>query len=1114
MSQLFKRLTTCIAALMVVSAGAFAQVTTSSLGGRIVDEQGEPALGVAVVATHEPSGTVYGVITNNDGRYAIQGMRTGGPYKVEISAMGYQTVIYTDVVLQLAETFALNATLKDDALHLEEAVVVASPTSKFASEKTGASVNISSTQITEMPTLSRSITDIAKLSPYGGGGMSFAGANGKSTNFTVDGANFNNNFGLSESLPGGGTPISLDAIEEMQVVISPYDVRQTNFIGGGVNAITKSGTNKFKGTAYYYYKNENMRGNRIEGEELTARDAEESTTTYGFTLGGPIIKNKLFFFVNAERSIIPGVVNRWRPSVDGVDVPDKYISRTTQADMQRVSDYLKSRYGYDPGSYMDYPADEGNYKYLIRLDWNISDKHKLAFRYNYTLNQRWIGTNGSSGDFTSGGMRMTENRLSRYSMAFSNAMYSMDNKVSTVSLDLNSRLSNTLSNQFLVTYSNIEDIRGSNSAKFPFVDIMEGYSGSLEAGNLSQVLMPYMSFGYELFTWNNGVHNKVFNAKDDITMYLGNHKIMAGASVEWQMADNSYMREGTGYYRYRSVDDFLNDRAPETIAITYGYDGELNPAARIRFTQLGLYAQDDWNVSAKLKVNYGIRFDTIVFNDADLMTNNALYALDWGGKHIDSGHWPATNIQISPRVGFIYDVFGDNVLKIRGGSGFFAGRLPLVYFTNMPTNSGMVQNAAAAIGTRYNSDGTIKNRDTGLDKFAGGMVTDVNDLIGKLNGLTPGVDYLNDDDKTRFPLTIRPEDGSVPGTINGIDPHYKMPQVWKSTLAFDWNIPVGFPLTLTAEGMFTKVITESLIKNWNIKDNNGWAQFNGSDNRHIYPSDYRYSTRDAYVLTNTNEGYGWTANVTVNAQPMRNLNIMAAYTHTVSKEMTGMPGSAANSVFQGLFTVDGPNFLTLQNSQYVTPNKVIASVSYKDNANNHFSLYYSAFAAGGYSYYYNNDINGDGIAYDLMYIPKDASDIRFVSPDDADRFWSYVEQDSYLRSHLGQYAEAYSAFGPWSHKIDFMYAHDFTLKIGSTRHALQFNVNVSNVMNLFNSSWGVSSVSDDSALSYKILQLDHIDAEGYPVYSTRVAAGAKSWKLNHGVGQCWAAQIGIKYMFD
>lgn len=1079
---------------------SYAQITTSSLGGRIVDDHGEAIIGAAIVAVHEPSGTSYGAVTNIDGRYTIQGMRTGGPYKVEISSLGYRSVTFTDVKLGLGELYSLDAYLKISKEQLEQAVVIASPSSKFASEKTGASTNITSSQMKEIPSISRSITSITKLSPYGGNGMSFAGGDGRSTNFTVDGANFNNNFGLWAGLPGGGSPISIDAIEEMQVVVSPYDVRQTNFIGGGVNAITKSGTNKFKGSAYVYHRNENMRGNRVDNEELAAREKNRNTT-YGMTLGGPIIKNKLFFFVNAEYTKIPTEVNRWRASEDGVANKDLFISRTTKEDMQKVSDHLKNNYGYDTGSYENFPADITNTKFLTRLDWNINMKHHLSLRYNYTLNKSWRKTNGTSGNF---GARLSYNRLSEYSMTFANSMYSMDNKVHSVSLDLNSRLLDNLSNQLLITYSKIDDIRGTDSSKFPFIDIMAGTELN-DAGQTVQILEPYISAGYELFTWNNGVHNNVFTAKDDITYYLQDHKITAGVSFEHQMADNSYMREGTGYYRYRSLDDFLNGAAPETVALTYGYGGEKKPAARVSFNQLGLYVQDDWNVNDKLKVNAGLRFDTIVYDNDDLMANNAIDAIDFNGKHLKTGKWPSANLQVSPRVGFTYDVFGDKSLKVRGGTGLFAGRLPLVYLTNMPSNTGMIQNLGF-ISTWYNQDGTIKKRDGELDQFAGKMITDVDELIDKLNAANPD----------KFPKDITPEKGFASKTINAVDSKFKMPQVWKSSIAVDYQIPTSFPLSVTGEFIYNRNVNNTVIKDWNMIDNKGFARFNGPDNRHIFPESTKVNkgTNAAYVLTNTHKGYGWTANMSVHSEPIRGLRMTASYTHTVSKEITGMPGNYAGSVFTGLPTVDGPNFATLQNSQYVVPDRLFASVSYHDKCGNHFSLFYDGSVYGGNSYMYNGDMNGDGVANDLIYVPNSADELNFVSEADRDNFWAFVNQDKYLKGRKGKYAEAYSVTAPMVHRFDFRYAHDFKIKIGNTTNTFQINFDCMNIGNLFNSKWGVGKVFSNEAVHGRILKLDSINSAGEPVYKSMVGQGAKTWDYNHSIGQCWYMQVGLKYMFN
>ena len=1098
-----KRLFFLIAMMLVVSTTIIAQVTTSSLSGMVTigDANGEPIIGATVQAVHEPSGTRYAAVSNVDGRFRIQGMRTGGPYTVTVTYIGFEQKSLKGVQLELGETYNLQVWLSENTNELSE-VLITGKASKFAAEKTGASTNITSSQITSLPTVSRGITDVTRLSPYGGNGMSFAGADGRTANFTVDGANFNNNFGLSDKLPGGGNPISIDAIEELQVVISPFDVRQTNFIGGGVNAITKSGTNTFKGTAYVYHRNENMRGDAIAREAILSAREKDQSTTYGFTLGGPILKNKLFFFVNGEMSKIPTVTTRYRGTENGVANDELQLSRTKLSDLQSVSDYMKSKYGYDTGSYSSFPADEKNYKLLARVDWNITDNHHLAVRYNYTKNTIWNTPNATSMD---GGTRMSGARMSQYSMSFANSLYSMDNIVHSFSVDLNSRLTDNLSNQFLATYSKLDDVRGSNSSEFPFIDIVKHENN-------------YMALGYELFTWNNAVHNTIWNIKDDLTYYFGNHKIMGGLSFEHQMADNQYMRNGTGYYRYiwedgMTVDELFN-QTPEVFCLTYGYDGEAKPAARVQFNKLGIYAQDEWDVTKTFKLTYGLRLDGLFFNNGDLMTNKAIYDLDYSGRHIDTGKWPSSSLIVSPRVGFTWDVFGDRSLKVRGGTGMFSGRLPLVFFTNMPTNGGMVQyQAQIGPSTKYaNMPDAVKEKYASvaevLDQFKGGPMTNISDMINKLQGMG-------------YPTTVSPEDGTVPSSISAVDSKFKMPQVWKTSLAVDYQVPVSFPFTVTVEGIFNKKIHDNCISDWSIPSVGGFARYNGVDNRPIYPAGFRTGTK-AFVLENTSKGYGWSANITLNAQPAEWLSLMAAYTHTVSKEVTGMPGSAAESAFTYVPTSEGPNNIPLHNSQYVIPDRIVASATAHDRSGNHYSLIYEAWRGGSnYSYIMVNDMNGDGYPYDALYVPTDADVnnnlFRFVSDDDKTRFMDFVHNDSYLKNRQGKYAEPYSVYVPWVHRIDVAYKHDFKVKFGNTSHCLQLSLDVKNVMNLFNSSWGVSKYLNPAIGSEaRILKMEGVDADGYARFSTpsSISGDTKTWVRRHDITQCWYASIGVKYFFN
>ena len=1085
-----------LVAMFFVALSASAQVTTSALSGVVTDENKQAMIGATITALHTPSGTKYNAVTNMDGRYTIQGMRPGGPYTVTVSYVGYQPYNIEGVMLQLAETSNLDVDMSVDANALGEVVVTAAAT-KFRAEKTGAATNINSAQITNLPTVTRSLTDITRLSPYGGNGMSFAGTDGRTANFTVDGANFNNNFGLSDNLPGGGNPISIEAIEEMQVVISPYDVRQTNFIGGGVNAVTKSGTNKFRGSAYIFHRNENMRGDAVDRTQIGQAREKFKVTTYGATIGGPIIKDKLFFFVNGEMTKQPTIVNMWRASQNGVAIPDQYVSRTSLADLERVSNFVKSKYGYDTGSWTNFPADENNYKLLARLDWNINHDHHLALRYNYTKNRYWSNPNATSMD---GGTRMATARVSQKSFSFANSMYGMDNLVHSFSFDLNSRLSDNLSNQFLATLSKLDDIRASNSSEFPFIDItMTDENGDKDN---------YMALGYELFTWNNAVHNTIWNLRDDVTWYYGNHKIMGGLSFEHQMADNQYMRNGTGYYRYNSVDDFINGAAPEVVCLTYGYGSETKPAARVQFNKAGIYAQDEWNVTKNFKLTYGLRLDGLFFNNGDLITNNAILALnyydnDGNVRHIDTGKWPSSNLIVQPRLGFNWDVFGNKALRLRGGSGLFSGRLPLVFFTNMPTNGGLVQYQAQ-----------LSSKNTDMSQFAGGLVTDAEGhaTIAALRNKLIAMGY---------PENVTSDMGTVPSAVNGVDPDFKMPMVWKTSLAVDYQIPVSFPFSVTIEGIFNKNINAASISDWSIPSVGGYARFNGADNRPIYPAGYRMGTK-AFVLENTSRGYGWIANITLNADPTDWLSLMAAYTHTVQKDVTGMPGSAAESAFTYVPTVEGPNNIKLHNSQYVTPDRFIFSATGHDHSGNHYGLIYEAWRGGyNYSYMMANDMNGDGYNYDALYIPTDEQvanrEFRFVSEGDKTRFMDYVHANDYLKNHQGEYAEAYSLYSPWVHRVDLSYKHDFRLNVCGAKHTLQLLLDVKNVLNLFNSSWGVSKyLNPEIGSDPRILKYEGVDAQGYATFSTpkSIDGATKTFVPNKAIGQCWNASIGIKYIFN
>ena len=586
--------------------------------------------------------------------------------------------------------------------------------------------------------------------------------------------------------------------------------------------------------------------------------------------------------------------------------------------------------------------------------------------------------------------------------------------------------------------------------------------------------------------------------------------------------------------------------------LTYGYDGEANPAARVQFHKAGLYAQDEWNVNPNFKLTYGLRLDGLFFDNQDLIRNNAIYDLHYGegactlerdekkqivkdcdGQHIDTGKWPTSSLTVSPRVGFSWDVFGNNSLKVRGGTGLFSGRLPLVFFTNMPTNSAMVQSAAVINGNTQAPNwytGPTVTKDDGIKYI------DMNAFAGKLLNRQELYEKLVG---YGYPTTVSPEDGQLPDASKGVaavDPKFKMPQVWKTSLALDYNFPTSFPFSVSAEGIYNKTLNGVVLRDWSVVAVDGFTRLNGADNRPLYESFKKKgpdgkNLPNAYVLENTNKGYGYSGTFTVKATPIQGLNLMAAYTHTVSKELTGMPGSDASSVLNYMGTVYGPNDPGLHNSQYVTPDRVIASITHSDKCNNHFSLIYEAWRGGyNYSYMTANDMNGDGFNYDLIYIPTDeqvgtidptmqgptTGEYRFVSHADAQRFMDYVHADKYLSRNQGKYAEAYSVYSPWVHRVDFSYKHDFKIKAGNQMNTLQLSVDLKNVLNLFNSNWGVSRYMNSALGEGRILKYEGYDKDGYATFSTPAAVGTTTevWKKSVSIGQCWYASVGIKYMFN
>ncbi len=1098
-----------IAMLCIVSSLSFSQVTTSSMAGSVSDGK-ETLAGATVVAVHEESGTRYGEVTNVNGRFSIQGMRTGGPYRVEISYIGYNKNIQKDIYLQLGETYNLDVVLTESGSELSE-VVVTAVGSKFAGDRKGSVTNINSRQMAMIPTLNRSLSDYTKLSPYASGSGSFGGRPAYATNITVDGANFNNNFGLSaNSMPGpsasSGDPISMESIEEMQVVVAPYDVRQSNFTGAGVNVVTKSGTNEFKGTAYGYFRNQDFNGKKIRDNELEVTDSERQV--YGLSLGGPIIKNKLFFFVSGEieNNLTPG--NTLLAQDAGRDPDDPNVStRVKASDMQYFSNLLKNKFGYETGRYEKWGGDnDGSRKLLAKLDWNLSQNHKFTARYNYSQSQS-TSRPSSSGDARPS---ISGSRHSRTGgMSFENSQYRSTGTLHSLTGELNSRFSQKFSNKLLVAYTSYDQPRETDSSMFPFIDILNNERDA--NGNLTGAVL--MSAGMELFTYQNAVKNNTLIVTDNMSFHLGNHTITGGLSYENQYISNSYVRQGSGYYRFKDINAFeryvngegtgkpFNENYhPVNFAFSYPINGNTESNAELTFGQFSAYMQDEWAINKGFRMTYGLRVDLPIYLDG-AVDNPALHDYAFrDGEKVDLSSWPESRLLWSPRLGFNWDVMEDKSVKVRGGVGIFTGRIPFVWFVNQPQNSGMLQYQLVV-----NQTGGAASRDQ----------------LARIPFAPNAYDLLKDP----AIADIFPQKNAVGGRIACIDKNFKLPQVLRTSLATDIRMPMD--MTLTLEGMITKDINAIRFDNINMAD--AASKLTEGDLQRNYWTNSANATKyvtspytDVVVMKNTDKGLGYAFSAQLALPRTSGFSGMVSYTYTYAEEVTGKNGSDPFSAWQYRHIVQSLNSeelgLTMDNS----PHRLIASLDYQVEYSKHFastfSFFYTGYQGGAFSYIYSNDANKDGTTSDLMYIPREKNDVIWLNGDaDANAYFAFAANDPYLSKHAGQYAERYAGYEPWYNRLDFRFLQDFKFRVGKRENKVQFSLDVINLPNLFNSNWGINKMYIGSNRQVTPLKFEKRDeATGKAVVSMNKLNGeymTTAFQDPTSVSSTWSMQLGLRYIF-
>ena len=1077
--------------LLMSAFSTFAQVTTSTISGLVQSANSEGLIGATVVATHVPSGTRYGTATNAAGRYTLPGVRVGGPFTVTVTYTGYETQSREGIFTNLGVAANIDFTLQETGVAMDELVISATRNDLFSSQRTGAASTFDSKRVTSIPTIgSRSINSITKYNPNGNG-RNFGGQDSRLNNFTIDGSVFNNGFGLGSEAQAGGrtnsTAISLDAIEEVQVNVAPYDVRQTGFVGAGINAVTRSGTNEFSGSAYTQLRNANMYGNKARSTSVATSPFQENV--YGARLGGPIVKNKVFFFVNAEfvRSSAPAT-----PWVASGSSNVGQATRVLKSDLDSVSNVLARKYGWVTGPYENYNNEVASNKFLARLDFNLSDRQKLMLRYTHHNSTADINiSNSSSLGF---GNRTT----SVNAMSYQNSGYIIGDNTRSIVAELNSTFGTKLSNSLSVGFDFQDEDRQYKGEFFPTIDILKDGA-------------TYIGAGFDPFTPDNLLSYSTFHITENLSYYAGKHTITGGVNYEHFTSDNNFFPGSNGVYVFNSLDDFFKATNGDSVSLRrfqYRYsalEGGAQPLQVLKVNKFDAYVQDEFKASKNFTVTAGIRASFIDLGGTEVLQNTVLADstfrdLDGNALKINTSEVPKAQFLFEPRVGFNWDVTGNKKTQIRGGAGIFTGRPPFVWISNQVGNNGVLT-------------GFIEANNTNTKLYP--LVKDANPRF------TPETPTL----PSTFEIAVTSED-------------YRYPQVLKANLAIDQKLPGG--LVATAEVLFNKNINAIYYYNANLEA--ATATFAGPDNRPRFPgsivpsAQINNATRvvnnvsSAVVMTTTNEGSYFGATAKLEYPENKGLYGMVAYTYSKTQDLMDA-GSIASGSWTGARSVRGNNDLDLAYGTNDIPHRVIGLFSYraewgeKRGGGVQFTLGYEGRKDGRFTYTYNGDMNGDNIAgNDLLFVPNAASDLVFedqtvnnvtyTAAQQAQFFEEYIRNDEYLSSIRGQYSERNGGILPWLHRFDLAISRDFWINVGGKRNTIQVRCDIFNFGNMLNTDWGVGR----RFVATTPLQARGVDANGVPKYRVASQLLAPSTRRTYdwgaSISDVWNLQLGVRYTFN
>ncbi len=1073
-------------------------VTTAAMSGIVTDTKGQALVGANVVVVHVPTGTQYGTAVRTGGAFNIPNMKIGGPYTISVSFVGYKTEKQEIAYLSIGQTVRVDFKLVEEAVVIEGVEITAEQDEVLNSDRTGAATFIKSEQVLQMPSVKRSTRDLTRLDPRNDGNFSFSGRNWLYNNISLDGSYFNNPFGLDDPAPGGqanAEPVPFDAVEQVQVSVVPFDVREGGFTGAGINTVTKSGTNDFKASAYRFLRNESLLGNKVRGDDVIA-NPDLSFNQSGFTFSGPLIRDKLFFFVNGEleRRDDPGsnfVANR-----DGTLSFGE--SRVRASAMDSIRAIMLREYGYDTGLYEGYIHETKNNKLLLKLDWNINDNHNLTFRYNLLDASREQGPHPFvlSGNNTGRGPNES-------SLPFQNSGYRINNDLNSFALELNSR-NNKLANRFFASYNRFRDFREPFSRDFPTIEITEGG-------------VTYTTVGHEPFSIHNILDQDVLQVTNNLSLFSGKHVFTVGANFEKFAFFNSFniFRHGVfflpdeldflGATTFESLAEFFartNRNGPDNIPNSgdedfYDFNSKVTPATSpfkgedIDVGQLAFYAQDEFLAWENFNLTYGLRVDLPMYlNDVvDNPFSRSLRALDENGnpETVDQSKLPDTKFLFSPRVGFNWDISGDRSTQVRGGTGIFTGRVPFVWVGNNISNPGQNQN---------------------------------------------------------LPAHLRSFD------VNAFDPEFKWPQVWTTNLAVDKKL--FWDMLGTLEFIYGNDINAVFVRNADLPAPvrllpDGRPYYGGDGNNELNPD----GNAGIYVIDNTDgfstdlnllegkNGYNFNATLQLRKSFDFGLNTTLAYSFTEAKN--NLKSTEIASVLWFEQPVQGnPNKPELGFSEFGHRHRIVGGGTYSKRWSNSLATHFGLFleiaegnrfaGAGGnrYSFRYAGDVNGDHSGgNDLIYIPSDATNTAEIAFADiaggktaaqqAQEFEAFIRQDKYLSSHRGQIAERFGGVNPWYSNIDLRILQDFSLNSGDQKHTFQLSVDILNVANLLNSDWGVRKVASAAATSPLKLVTD---AAGVPVFNAQglpvlnFTGPKETYVDDPGLFSRWQIQVGLRYFFD